>query len=179
MRKLIFGFVTAGVVGTSMIALPPALASSHSDETAKSVASPSSTQKSQDEDEDKDKDKDKGKGKGKGDKDKDKDKHHGHHGHHCPYPTNDAHLSLSTASDESKVLLTGTLKKNKCDLDDEDVDVFDAKSGKLVGAAVTNAQGSFTVSVRATGNGSYVAKFAGHDDLSPATSNTVKVKADH
>jgi hypothetical protein len=170
MRKLIFGFVTAGVVGTSMIALPPALASSHSDETAKSVASPSSTQKSKG---DKDKDKD------KGDKDKDKDKHHGHHGHHCPYPTNDAHLSLSTASDESKVLLTGTLKKNKCDLDDEDVDVFDAKSGKLVGTAVTNAKGSFTVSLRATGNGSYVAKFAGHDDLSPATSNTVKVKADH
>jgi hypothetical protein len=169
MRKLIFGFVTAGVVGTSMIALPPALASSHSDETAKSVASPSSTQKSQDEDKD----------KGDKDKDKDKDKHHGHHGHHCPYPTNDAHLSLSTTSDESQVLLTGTLKKNKCDLDDEDVDVFDAKSGKLVGTAVTNAKGSFTVSLRATGNGSYVAKFAGHGDLSPATSNTVKVKADH
>src|SRR5467141_3653732 len=149
MRKLIFDFVTAGVVGTSMIALPPALASSHSDETAKSVASSSSTQKSQDKDK-------YAKDKDKGDKDKDKDKHHGHHGHHCPYPTNDAHLSLSTASDESRVL-TGTLKKNKCDLDDEDVDVFDAKSGKLVGTAVTNAKGSFTVSLRATGNGSYVA----------------------
>jgi len=165
MRKLIFGFATAGVVGTSMIALPPVLASSHSDETAKAIVSPSSTQKAQEQDKD------------KGDKDK---HHHGNHGHHhCPYPTNDAHLSLSTGSDESNVLLTGTLKKNKCDLDDEDVDVFDAQSGKLVGTAVTNAKGSFTVSLRVIGTGSYVAKFAGHDDLSPATSNTVKVKAGH
>jgi hypothetical protein len=168
MRKLLLGVATASVVGTSMIALPSALASSHSDATAKPAASLNSRQKGR-EQEDKDKDK----------KDKKHKGNHGHHGHHCPYPTNDAHLSLSAGSDESKALLTGTLKKNKCDLDDEDVDVFDAQSGKLVGTAVTNAKGSFTVSLRATGNGSYVAKFAGHDDLSPATSNTVKVKADH
>jgi hypothetical protein len=165
MRKLLWGVVTAGVVGTSMIALPSALASSHSDATAKPAASPSSTQKGR-EQEDKDKDKDKDKG------------NHGHHGHHCHYPTNDAHLSLSASSDSSKVRLTGTLKKNKCHLDDEDVDVFDAESGKLVGSVNTNAEGSYSISLRVSGSSTYVAKFAGHNGFSPATSNTVKVTAD-
>jgi hypothetical protein len=164
MRKLLLGVATAGVVGTSMIALPSALASSHSDATAKPAASLNSTQKAR-EQEDKDKDK-----KDKG--------NHGHHGHHCHYPTNDAHLSLSASRGLSKVQLTGNLKKNKCDLDDEDVEVFEVESGKLVGTANTDADGSYSISLRVSGSSTYVAKFAGDNGFSPATSNIVKVKAD-
>jgi hypothetical protein len=169
MRKLLLGVATAGVVGTSMIALPSALASSHSDATAKPAASSNSAQKAS-EQEDKDK-------KDKDTKHRDK-KHKGNHGHHCHYPTNDPHLSLSASSNESKVRLTGTLKKNKCDLDDEDVEVFEVESGKLVGTANTNANGSYSISLRVSGTSTYVAKFAGDNSFSPATSNTVKVKAD-